>query len=514
MADHGFFQGQHLSQAQQMRQEIAPHQIQSLEILQLAVQDLHARIQDEMRDNPVLEVGAEKPEAGEGDGASTEESREAAGESDFGEKLLGDPMEDSGALGSNTDDVAGMAAEKDEFLASLMQADEGWRDYLPPQQAQRYAGTDDEEKRRFFFDSLTTQESLEEVLLEQLRTSEAGDDLKQVGEVVIGSIDTSGYLRSKPEEIAVAAGADLAVVNDAIKLIQSFEPPGVGARDLRECLLLQLERKDKKDSLAYKAVDKFLDKIARNRIPEVARGLRISKVSLYEVMNEIKQLQPRPGNALSTAPDQFILPEVTITFDKDGEIVVTASRNTVPQLRVSKLYQQLLADPNTPPETQAYIRDKIQSVRMLQRSVTQRGSTIKRIADVIVERQREFFDVGDEAMHPMTMSQVAEEIGVHETTISRAIANKYMQTPRGLYPFRHFFSTGYTSSDGDELSSHSIKTKIQALVGEEDHAKPLSDQKLVELLSEQGLKVARRTVAKYREELGIPSSHLRKSFGV
>lgn len=514
-------QGQNLHLQQKQIQTLAQHQIQSLEVLQLALQDLRAHIQEEMASNPALEMGS-GPEGedgsvadGGGEGGDAAESGDGGEQtSDFGESFLGDPMEEAAAQGSNQQELAGVAAEKDEFLANLMQVEEGWRDYVPPEHARNLASSDDEERRRFFFDSLASESTLEDVLLEQLRTADCDEQTARVGEMIIGSIDQTGYLRTSVPDLAVATGSSLREVERVLKMVQTFEPPGVGARDLRECLLLQLDRKGMRKSLAYRVVEKQIDKLARNRIPDIARALRVSKAALYEALAEIRKLQPRPGNAVSSEPDHYVLPELFVTREQDGSYSVSTNRDSVPRLRVSSLYLRLLQDPATPPETRAYIREKVNSVKMLMRSIAQRKSTIERIAEVVVRHQHDFFEDGEEAMRPLTMGEVAQEIDVHETTVSRAIANKYMDTPRGLFPLRHFFSTGYTTGDGDQLSNLSIKSKVQTLVDDEDPAKPLSDQSLVELLKEQGLKVARRTVAKYREELGIPSSHLRKRHGI
>ncbi len=260
-------------------------------------------------------------------------------------------------------------------------------------------------------------------------------------------------------------------------------------------------------------VDKHLEDLGRNRIPQVARALRTTPAALYEVLTQIKQLQPRPGNAAEDAEIQYVLPELTVEEDDESPTgySVRSHRDYVPQLRISSQYMRILEDPNVPKDVKQYVREKITGGNLLIKSIAQRQSTLQTITEIIVDRQREFLEQGEEALHPLTMSQVAEEIGVHETTVSRAIANKYVQTPRGLYPLRFFFTGGYETEDGEMLSSHSVKHKIQSFISEENPRKPLSDQKLMQMLKADGVDVARRTVAKYREELGIPSSHLRKS---
>lgn len=483
---------QGLFQAQVLRQEqiFAPQQIQSLKILTLPLLDLQTRVNQEMEANPTLERLANE-----------------------GEQLIGDPVEELASPESPNGDGKGQDAERDEFLQNLIQMEDSFNNYPPPGNATSYGGSDIDEKRQYFFDSLTTEPTLHDNLLEQLRTGEADEDSRRIGEIIIGSIDDSGYLRSSLDELIVDCQADIGNVRDCLKLIQTFDPPGVGGHDLRECLLLQLGRRNKKGTLAYKVVDKYLEQISKNRIPEVAKALRVSPTMLYKATQEIRALQPRPGLAVRSDTDQYVLPEVFIEEGADGYDIRT-NRDHIPRLRVSPLYRKLLENKDTSREVREYIKEKIVGGNALIKSIEQRQSTIHRIAEIVVKRQNGFFDDGQESMKPLTMSQVAEEIGVHETTVSRAIANKYIQTPRGLFPFKHFFTTGYRTSDGDMLSSLSIKSKIQTLVSEEDPGHPLSDQQIVDVLRDQGLKVARRTVAKYREELGIQASHLRKSYGI
>jgi RNA polymerase sigma-54 factor len=480
---------QGLYQSAELRQElvIAPHQIQSLEMLTAHFLELQARITQEMEQNPTLERVEVRSE-----------------------ELVGDPVEDATAP-SNDQDLAGAIAEKDEFLANLVGSGDSWRDYLPPTHGMQTYTADDEERRRYFFDSLTTSRSLTEDLIEQLRTGDAGPRTQEIATVIIGNISDTGYLRADEAEVCQVAGCSEEEFAEALDLVQSFEPAGIGARDLRECLMLQLQREDKADSLAYKVADEHLADVGRNRIPDVCRKLGVTTAQLYEALDDIKQLQPRPGNALPSDTDEYVIPEVIIEKQHD-EYSVTLNRDCMPKLRISERYMAILEDPETPKDVRNYIKERISSGNLLMNSVSQRQETILKIAQIIAKRQIDYFEEGEQSLRPMTMGQVADEIGVHETTVGRAIANKYLQSPRGLVPMRQFFSTGYHCESGEDLSARSIQAKIETLIGNEDSSKPLSDQKIVTLLAKDGLKVARRTVAKYREGLGIPSSHLRKSF--
>lgn len=478
---------QQLVQSLRQEQIMAPQQIQALEILLATIPELEQRINQELADNPTLELV------------------------DTGiHSLVGNPVEDD-AEGSREagSEVAAAAAEHDESLATLVQIADSWRDYAPP----RPYTAEDAERRQFMFDSLAQEPNLQEFLLQQLGETEGLDErTREVCTHIIGSIDESGYLRTHPADLASALQADLDAVRRGIAIVQSFEPPGIGARDLRECLLLQLERRGQRGSLEYQLVDRHLEDVARNRIPQVAKALRTSPSHVYALLEKIRTLTPYPGNQVAAASVDFVYPEVFIEKDGSGAWIARANRSYGPRLRIAPQYLEMLEDPAVPAADKRYLREKITSSRLLMRAIGQRQSTIERIGDALTHFQRDFLDRGVEHMRPLVMSQVADYIGVHETTVSRAIANKYVQTPHGLFPFRHFFTTGYRSQDGEQVSSLAIKQKIQGLIADEEKGRPLSDQKLMALLRDQGLDVARRTVAKYREELGIAPSHLRRSY--
>lgn len=469
---------------------MAPQQIQALEILLATVPELEQKINEELAENPTLEL--------------LHNGRES---------LMGNPVDGGGGGDSRASDEAAQAAEKDEALATLIQLTEHWQDYSG---GRSYGGgtytDEDEERRQFMFDSLTVEPSLQDFLSDQLReVAGLAPEMVEICSQIIGSIDEMGYLRTHVSDLAIVTGADPSEIRRGLAIVQGFDPPGIGARDLRECLLLQLQRKGEKGSLVYRLVDQFLDEAGRNQIPKIARALHISNSHVYELLEEIRRLNPYPGSLIGGSSSDYVYPEVFIEKQEDGEWGVRPNREYRPRLRIAPYYLELLRDPNTPREAKSYIREKVTRSRQLLKAIDQRQSTIERIAEVLIVHQRDFLDNGVEHMRPLTMSQVADDIGVHETTVSRAIANKYVQTPHGLFRFKHFFSTGFRASDGDEVSSLGIKEKIKNLIDGEDGRKPLSDQKLVELLKEQGFDVARRTVAKYREELGIPASHIRRS---
>lgn len=486
---------QFLDQRQSLRQEqiMAPQQIQSLEILMAAIPELEQKISEEMVENPTLEM------------------------LDTGtESLVGNPVEGGGGESVSDNDTGEASVNKSETIDNLLKLDQIWEDRMPaPAHARRSFSSDDEERRQHFFESLVSEQSLQDFLLDQLREAEEIDDeLRAYCEEIIGSIDDAGYLRTHLADIATACQTtDIDKVKKALKVVQTFDPPGIGARDLRECLLLQLARDGRQKSLEYQVVEKHLEDVGRNRLRDITRGLNVSMGQLHEAIARIRKLYPHPGSLITPTPNtNFVLPEVYIQKDEHGEWQVRSNNDRIPRLRISPYYLKLLKEQGTSSEVKSYIRQKVADSKLLLRALAQRESTIVRIARSLLDHQRGFFEEGVEKMKPLTMSEVAQDLDVHETTVSRAIANKYVMTPHGLYPFRHFFSTGYTTGGGAEVSSHVVRQKLRELVNSEDKRRPLSDNKLAEMLKDQGFDVARRTVAKYREELGIMSSNMRRSY--
>ena len=486
-----------LEQKQQLRQEqiLAPQQLQTLEILLAALPELEQKISEELVENPTLEL-----------------------EEGTGEPVAGIPVERSVGVEAPTAESAPMGAARTENLEDLVRLDELWHDRMgepTPGGTQGRFSEDDEERRQFFFDSLIAEPSLQETLVQQLEhVGDLTEERTRLCRELIGSIDDSGYLRTHLADIATACHTtDLKEVEACLRIVQQFDPPGIGARDLRECLLLQLERDERTRSIEYRIVDRHLADIGRNRLREVARALHVSMADLREALERIRRLQPHPGTLVSpTSANEFVTPEVFVEKDDKGQWTVRANRERIPRLRISPYYLKLLTDESTPEDVRSYVRAKINDSKVLLRALDQREATIVRIARSILDRQGGFFEQGVDAMKPLTMSQVADDVKVHETTVSRAIANKYMLTPHGLFAFRHFFTSGYHTDEGGEVSSLVIKEKLRNVIAAEEADHPLSDQQLTAMLKEQGLNVARRTVAKYREELGIQSSNLRRRY--
>jgi RNA polymerase sigma-54 factor len=474
-------------QGMQQRQSLALHQVlspqlqQSLLILQTPLLELRNLVQQEMETNPVLEELPEDP------GADDRGEVEASADENF----------------------------KNEFekLASL---DEEWRDYMAQSASSSLSGRrgskEADEKRQFLFDSIPVEETLQQNLIAQLNQTVLSADDRKVAELIIGNIDDDGFLRSTPEEMALNSGIPQDDFERVLALIQSFYPAGVGARDLRECLLIQLRRQGKEHSLECRIVSEHMEELAKHRFPEIARRMAISVEEVQRAADNIARLNPRPGQVFAAAPQNYVLPDV-IVEKVDGEYQISLNNEQIPHLRISNLYKDIIAsgDAQTS-DVKDYIRDKIRSGKFLIRSIHQRQQTILNIAQQIVSRQRDFLEQGASHLKPMTMAEVADAVGVHETTVSRAVSGKYMATPQGVFEMKYFFTGGYQTTSGESLSNTSVKQAILDLVKHESGSAPLSDHEIVDILSERGIPIARRTVAKYRSELNILPSHMRRKY--
>lgn len=496
-------QGLQLSQRLTQSLILAPQLQQSLALLQAPTLELKALVEQELQQNPVLEEAA----VAEADLQEKEQSEAEQAES-------ADPTEPPAELAFDPATEKPSTEPVDDFQAEferLVQLDQEWRDHFAQSNVPLRSTPEDEEKRQFMFDSLVAGTSLQEMLLEQVRDSKLPSEQWPVAELLIGNIDEYGYLKTTVDELAFSTGLSAQVVEDVLKVIQGFEPAGVAARDLRECLMLQLERTGQQDSLEYRIVRDFMEALGKRRIPEIARGTGTEVDEVQDAMENIARLEPRPGRAYLPDNDQYILPEVFVTRSGD-DYVVTTNNEQIPHLRISNTYKDLMSRGENSAEVRNYIREKIRAGKFLIKSLHQRQQTILNIAKEIVNRQREFFEKGVAYLKPLTMVQIAEVVGVHETTVSRAVSGKYMQTPQGIFEMKYFFTAGIQTASGDGMSNTSVKDMISEIFKNEDPSKPLSDQEVVRMLQEKGIVIARRTVAKYRTELNILPSNLRKVY--
>ncbi len=460
------------TQSMQQAQVFTAQMQQALAMLQAPVMELRSLVQKEMSENPVLE---EPEDAGP---ASVAEGGEA---------------------------------DLDAKIEELRQIDEDTRAYFARERSGPRATAEDAERRQFFFDSLVVERTLADHLEEQLRLSATDPEVLNAGLEIIGDIDDDGFLRATDEEIAAGCGASAGVVDRALALVRTFDPVGVGARDLRECLLIQLERLGKGEDLEADIVRHHLDDLGNRRFEQIARACGENPRRVRAAAELVATLDPKPGRAfLPESRSDIVVPEVFISRDEGGGWRVATNEDALPRLRISNEYKEMLASSAGRDELKKYLRERIRSGKQVIHAIGQRQETIRRIAEEIVRRQAEFLDGGVSHLKPMTLAQVADAIGVHETTVSRAIANKYARTPWGVFELKFFFTPGYRTSDGETLSNKSVKDALQQIIEGEDKARPLSDEQIVKIFRERGLDIARRTIAKYRTELGILSSSVRR----
>lgn len=411
--------------------------------------------------------------------------------------------------GEGTDDSKSLDFRKEfEILARL---DDEWKDYFFQQRGSQPYTPEQGDKRDFLFDSLTQPESLQEHLLRQLAFAELSQPDKALGEVIIGSINDDGYLTSPIEELASTSGVDITRLHDILTVVQDFDPPGVGSRDLRECLLFQLERIGKSDTLASRIVAGHLEKLAQHKYQDIARALKVSVEDVQSTAGFIATLEPKPGRAYSSETSPYVTPEVVVR-KSEGRYIVLLNDDDLPRLRISKQYRTLMNNDATTKDVREYIQDRVRSSAFLIKSIYQRQQTIFRIATEIVRVQESFMDHGISHLKPLTMAEVAGVVGLHETTVSRAVAGKHMQTPQGVFEMKYFFAPGLKTSDGSVVSNKTVKDTIANIVGAEDPATPLSDQEILDILTKRGIHIARRTIAKYRIALKIPPSHMRRRY--
>jgi RNA polymerase sigma-54 factor len=484
MSGPGLNQSFHQRQTQQL--VLAPQMRQSLKILQVAALDLRATVQEELQSNPTLEelpmddVSLEK-EAGNGDDNATPAD---------------DPREE-------------MDFSKD--FQVLEKIGQDWKDHLSDAGGVRQTSSEEDERRQHFFDSLTTETSLQAHLMGQAEQSDSPPPVLTALRFLVGSLDDRGYLTSTLSDLALLANLPLSTMQEAAKLLKTFEPAGIGAESLADCLLIQLAQKGREKSVAARIIRDHFDLLVRRRIPDLARKTGLAPEVIQEAIEEIGTLDPAPGRRFADDANRVVVPDVTV--EKDGEEwKIILNQDYIPRLRLSNTYKELIAKGKLSKQEGDYLREKLRSGKFIINAIEQRQRTIERITREIIKHQGEFFAEGVAKLKPLTMTQIADIIGVHETTVSRALANKYIKTPHGVFEMKFFFTSGYQSDAGEAVANTSVKEMIADIIASEDPGKPLSDQEIVGLLEAKGLKIARRTVAKYREELGLLPSNLRRRY--
>jgi len=485
MSGPGFHQSFQQRQTQQL--VLAPQMRQSLKILQVAALDLRATIQEELQSNPALE---ELPM----DDVSLEKS---AGSGD----------EDRGA---DTTDSRDELSFKEDFQV-LEKIGQDWRDHMSDTGGVRATSAEEDERRQHFFESLTSETSLAEHLMQQAEMADCPPEVRDAIRYLVGSLDDRGFLTASLSDIALLASLPLETVQHAARLLKTFEPAGIGAEDLSDCLLLQLAQKGRDKSVAARIVRDHFELLVRRRIPDIARKMGLGPEIIQEAITEIGALDPAPGRRFAEDANRVVVPDVTVEKE-GGEWKINLNGDYIPRLRLSNTYKELIAKGSLAKQERDYLREKLRSGKFIINAIEQRQRTIERITREILQHQVEFFEEGVAKLKPLTMTQIADLIGVHETTVSRALANKYIKTPHGVFPMKYFFTSGYQSQEGQSVANTSVKEMIADIVAGEDPGSPLSDQDIVALLKAKSLNIARRTVAKYREELGLLPSNLRRRY--
>ncbi len=477
---------------------LAPRIIQAMEILQLPMLALQERIDAELQSNPVLELqdpGVD-PEAP----PEKEEPAEDRGERD----LVVD--DDNG----NSKDFERLAAFTDEYGA------ESITDDAPAPRRASYQGERDR-KLDAMANTPAHGESLDEHLLRQWAFVDGLPAVRAAGRLIITHLDEDGYLRLSFEDLLSRSNDSLGLddLRRALPLVQQLEPAGVAARSLEECLTLQLrlEADAGRDvRLETELVSRFLRDIEMNRLPQIARRLDRSLEQIKDAIDNISHLNPRPGLLIGQRAAPIIVPDIIVEVDDVGEPVVRMADGNTPRLHISRGYRRLVRDRGADREARQFVRKNIRSAQWLISAIQQRRHTVRRVAEEVFKVQRDFLETGPEALKPLPMVDVAGKVGVHVATVSRAVAGKYVQTPRGIFPLRMFFSGGTRTDEGEEMAWDAVKVKLKEIVDAEDKTAPLNDDRLAAALREQGLKIARRTVAKYRKLLDIPPARKRRQY--
>jgi RNA polymerase sigma-54 factor len=497
-----------LRQRQTQSLVLAPQLRHSLKILQVAALDLRSVIQEELQSNPTLEelpmegVSLDKPPddiAGENGAEGAGDAHHNSEASAPSDQTIGEPKNDE------------MDFSKTKEFEILGKLDEDWRDHMASVGGAQPYTSEDAERRQHFFDSLVSETSLQEHLMQQAELADLSPPALEAMKHLVGSLDDRGFLTQTPSDVSLQTGLALDVVQEALKMLRTFDPAGIGAKDLADCLLAQLTAKGRGTSLAARMIRDHFDLLTRRRIPELARKLGADPDDVQSAIEEIGKLDPAPGRRFAEDVNRVVVPDVTVEKDGD-EWKIHLNSDYIPRLRISSTYRDLIAKGTLSKTERDYLRERMRSGKFLIDSIEQRQRTIERITREIINAQKEFFENGVSHLKPLTMTQIADVVGVHETTVSRAIANKYIRTPHGVFDFKYFFTPGYQADSGAAVSNTSVKEMIADLINMEDKAAPLSDQELVAKLQEKGITIARRTVAKYREELGILPSNLRRDY--
>ena len=459
---------------------MTPRLQQALKLLQVPTLELQQILKQEIMQNPMLE---DVDELMESDDLAKEDSADEAANEEAADPAEEDPID--------------------------------WSEYMQDGAFDRAYVPQGETNPEFLEKVQVTRTTLAESLLEQIHFLNLSGEQFAIADFLVGSLDDRGYLSTPLEEVARATGRPIEECEGVLRVIQALEPIGVGARDLRECLLIQLSAQAQEGTLPWRLIHDQFDNLVNRRFPEIARQLRCTVEEVQAAADVVATLNPKPGFQVSSEEPKYVVPDLIVERVDDEYLVLLNDRN-VPRLRISSAYESVLRDKKSEDKnsdqakTREYIQGKLNSARWLIQTIEQRRRTMIKVMNCIIREQREFFDKGIACLRPLTLQQVARQIDMHESTVSRVCSGKYVQTPRGVFELKFFFSSGLETEDGEDVSARTAKDIIKTLIDEEDKKEPLSDQRIAELLHEKGLKIARRTVAKYREQLSILPARFRR----
>ena len=504
---------QSVSMRMDQRQLLTPRMIQSMEILQLPLMALEERIEQELQNNPVLELR-------EGDGESPESEVVNTGEGTTADIRDHEDGERAMVLKEDGAEDFDRLARISEYLEN----EDFGQGMNFSNRVQSSGGEGDRDRKLDAMNNTAARAgTLQEHLLGQWAFIECSKSVRAAGEAVINYINAEGYLRTDPETIQKESKAPLTIedINEAVSLIQTMEPTGVGARNLSECLLLQLDALEDDDDFAdahdfeleRTLVRDHIKDLEMNRYPQISKKLGRPIPELQRAVKHLARLHPHPGKLIGGSDAPPITPDAIVYFDEEtGKYEIEMTNDPAPNLYISGMYRKMIKERSVDKKTREFLTNNVRNARWLIESIEQRKSTIMRVIRVVVDAQQEFFEKGPESLKPLPMILVADQLGIHVATVSRAVSEKWIQTPRGLFPLRRFFSGGTHNDAGEEMSWDAVKEKLKIIIDNEDKQNPLNDDEIVDKLKEQGIDLARRTVAKYRKILNLPTARQRREF--
>ncbi len=492
-----------LNQVQKQTQRLimTPQMQQSIQLLQMSAQELEQLAGQEVMENPFLEIAEDT----ESEPEQKTDAESADGGSDEGVIDFTYSSSDNETSTDTAKEGEQAAADQEHFS----DVDVNWEDFYDGSDSRVYTPSEPQEEERDFTDFVAGRENLYDSLSWQLHVCALDKDQVRIGDYIIGNLDDDGYLRVPLEELAEDLSCSVDDVESVLRVIQTFDPVGVGARNLAECLRIQLENRGVKDKVTINIVENYLDLLQKKKFKEIAREVKVDEAKVRDVFHQISHLEPKPGRSGNAEDVKYIQPDVFVK-KVDDEYMIFLNEGKTSGLRINRYYRHLLQQAEFSSKEKEFAMEKYKSAVWLIKNIEKRKSTILKVSEAVMHFQKDFLEKGTSGLRPLTLKEVAEVVGMHESTVARVTTNKYIETPRGIFELKYFFSPGLETESGVDASSTSIKAMLAELIAEENPKKPYSDQKLAELIRGKGINIARRTVAKYREQMKILSAKMRK----